>query len=115
MASTSEARVHFFVLSLRYESDLCNQFDNTTSLFDLSFSLLAHVSCSHNDWDLRKSALAENFAVAEWEEVEDWSGVLLVAGDVFISCLLWDESPKLVEVDGWLPELVLGLVEAAQY
>ena len=60
----------------------CNQFNNTSSLLDLLLSFLAEVSCSHNEWDLWYSALAEDFGVAEREEVEDRCGITLLRCEV---------------------------------
>lgn len=74
---------------------LCNQFDNTASLSDLSLCLLAEPSRAHyqgNSWD---SALAEDFRVAEGKEVEDGDGVFLAAGEVFVALLGGDEGPEL--------------------
>ena len=56
-------------------SALCDQFNNTASFLDLPLCLFADVSGSHDDWDLWYSALAEDFGVPEWEEVEDGCGI----------------------------------------
>jgi len=89
----------------------CNQFDNTTSLSDLSLCLLAEPSRTHNQWDFGDSALAENFRVAEGKEVEDGDGVFLVTGEVFVALLGGNEGPELIQVDNRLPEVVSLLVE----
>ena len=54
---------------------LCNELDDATSLLDLALGVFAEVPRAHNEWDLRDAALAEDFAVAEREEVEDGSSV----------------------------------------
>lgn len=93
-------------------TDLCDQLDDTTGLLDLLLSLLAHISRSHDDWDLWQTTLSEDLGVSEGEEIEDGSGILLGALGVLVSGFLWQKSPELVEVDGGFPELVLSLVEA---
>lgn len=55
--------------------NLCDKLDDATSLLDLALGVLAEVACAHNERNLWDAALAENFAVAEREEVEDWCGV----------------------------------------
>jgi len=73
----------------------CNQFNNTASLSDLSLRLLAEPSRAHYQWDFRDSALAENFRVAEGEEVENGNGVGLLADEVFVALLGGDKGPEL--------------------
>lgn len=90
---------------------LCNQLNNTTSLGDLALCLLADPSCADDQWNLWDATLAENFAVAEGEEIKNWDGVGLLARDVLGALLSWDERPELVQVDDWLPEVVALLVE----
>ena len=74
---------------------LCDQLNNTTSLSDLSLCLLAEPTRAHYQGDGWDSAFAENFAVAEGEEIEDGDGILLAAGEVFITLLGGDEGPEL--------------------
>lgn len=95
------------------QNHLCNKLDLATCLCNLSLGLLADIPGSNDDWDFRNSALAQNLGVAECQQVKYRSSILLRAGDVFVTRLLWDQGPKLLEVDGWFPELVLSLVEAA--
>lgn len=54
---------------------LCDQLNDTTSLSNLPLSLLAEPPSAHNERHLGEAALAENFAVAEREEVEDGDGI----------------------------------------
>ena len=56
-------------------SRLCNKLDDAASLLDLTLSVFAEVSCAHNERDLWDATLAKDFAVAEWEEVEDGCGI----------------------------------------
>lgn len=74
---------------------LCDELNDTTSLLDLALGVLGEVTCADDEWDLWDTALAEDLAVAEWEEVEDWGGVLGLAGEVLVARLLWDEGPEL--------------------
>lgn len=120
---------------------LSNQLDDTTGFLDLLLGIPGEVAGAHNDGDLRETALSENLGVTEREEVDDGSGVGLLAGDVGFTLFLRDKSPELfcqhffslqifsprplwvqsfwgslknaylVEVDGGLPELLVGLVE----
>jgi len=92
---------------------LCDQLNNTTGLGDLALSLLGDPAGADNEWDLWETTLSEDLGVTEGEEVEDWDGVLLGRGEVLIALLNWDEGPKLVKVDDWLPEVVLLLVEVS--
>ena len=116
-----------------------NQLHDTTSLLDLAFGVFAEVPRADDEWNLRYAALAEDLAVAEWEEVEDGCGVCLAAGEVLLALFLWHERPELhgtmtsahhifctllpswsvlgvpylVEVDDGLPEPILHLVEVS--
>lgn len=76
-------------------SCLCNELDNTTGLLDLSLGVFGEVAGADDERDLGDAALAENLAVAEWEEVEDWRGVLGAAGEVLLALLLGNEGPEL--------------------
>jgi hypothetical protein len=57
---------HKFPVQRKFPERLCNQFDDTTSLSNLSLCLLAEPSCAHNQWDFWDTALSENLRVAEW-------------------------------------------------
>lgn len=74
---------------------LGDELDDTASLLDLALGVLGEVAGADDEWDLWDAALAEDLAVAEREEVKDWSGVLLAAGEVLLALLLWDERPEL--------------------
>jgi hypothetical protein len=74
---------------------LRNKLNNTTSLGDLSLSLLADPSRTHNQGNFGDSALAEDLGVAEGEEVEDGDGVLGFGLEVLLTLLSGDEGPEL--------------------
>lgn len=59
---------------------LCDQLHYATRLFNLPLGVFAEVPCANDERDLRDTAFAEDFAVAEWEEVKDGCGVCLAAG-----------------------------------
>jgi hypothetical protein len=69
--------------------------DNTAGLFDLLLCQLGDVSRLDDDWDFGKAALAEDLGVAEAEEVDDWSGIILLLLEVLLALLFWQEAPKL--------------------
>jgi hypothetical protein len=72
----------FIIRSLISESEtfhLSHKLNNTTGLLDLALSLLREVTGTDNDWDLGETTLAEDFGVAEREEVENGGGVGLLA------------------------------------
>ena len=71
----------------------CNKLHNTTSLFDLALGVFAEVSRSDDEWNFWNATLAEDFAVAEREEVEDWGCVGFGAGEVLFALFLRDEGP----------------------
>lgn len=78
---------------------LCNELNHTTSFLDLSLGILAEVSGANNERNaLWKTSLAENFAVAEWEEIEDRCGVAALVGEELLSLFEWDEGPELGSV-----------------
>lgn len=70
---------------------LCNKLNNTTGRYNFSLCLLADPSCAHKKWYLWDSALAENFAVTEWGEVEDGDAVGFLACDVLCAEFDGDE------------------------
>lgn len=74
---------------------LSNQLDDTTGFLDLLLGIPGEVAGAHNDGDLRETALSENLGVTEREEVDDGSGVGLLAGDVGFTLFLRDKSPEL--------------------
>ena len=84
-----------FQQSSSQATSLCDELDNTTGLLDLALGVLADVSGANDQWDLGDSALAEDFAVAEGEEVEDRCSVLGLAGEVLLALLEGNEGPKL--------------------
>lgn len=75
---------------------LCDELHNTAGLLDLAFGILAKITGADDERDLRQAALAEDFAVAEREEVEDGCGVGLGAlCEVLLALLERDEGPEL--------------------
>lgn len=78
---------------------LCNELDNTTGLGDLALGVLGEVAGADDEWDGWDATLAEDFAVSEWEEVEDWGSVGLAASESLLALLLWDERPELNTTD----------------
>ena len=78
------------IFHLRY------QLNNTTSLSNLSLSLLAEPSCAHEEGNGGESAFAQHLAIAEREEIEDGDGVFLgTFGEVFVTLLGGDQGPEL--------------------
>jgi len=83
-------------LSLPCARFLCDELHNTTSLLDLALGVLAEVARADDEGDFGQAALAEDFAVAEGEEVEDGRGVGFGAlGEVLFALLEGDEGPEL--------------------
>jgi len=78
---------------------LCNQLNDASGFGDLPLCLLADPSCAHYQGDCWESALTENFAVTEGEEIEDWDGGFLGVGrEVFFTLLNGDEGPELMYI-----------------
>ena len=77
-------------------SRLSGELDNTASLLDLALSVLGEVTGADDERDGGDTALAEDLAVAEREQVEDGSSLGLVAlGEVLLALLGRDEGPEL--------------------
>ena len=75
---------------------LSGELDNTASLLDLTLSVLGEVAGADDERDGGDTALAEDLAVAEREQVEDGSSLGLVAlGEVLLALLGRDEGPEL--------------------
>ena len=74
---------------------LCDQLNDTTSLLDLLLSIAAEVAGTNDDGDLGETALAEDLGVAERKEVDDGGRVTLLAAQVSVTLLSWDEGPEL--------------------
>ena len=74
---------------------LCDELDNTTGLLDLPLGVLGEVAGADDEWDFWNAALAEDLGVAEGKKVENWSGVLRLAGNVLLALLSRDERPEL--------------------
>ena len=74
---------------------LCDQLNDTTSLGDLSLRLLGEPPSANDERNLGESALAENLAVAEGEEVEDGDGIALLGDEVLVALLGGDQRPEL--------------------
>jgi len=89
---------------------LCDELNNTTSLFDLLLGLGTDVAGADDDGDLGQTTLSKDLGVAKVEDVEDGSVATLVS-EVCVALLGRDERPELVEVDHGLPESILHLVD----
>lgn len=77
-------------------SRLCNELNDATCLLDLALGVAGEVTRADDEGNLRDATLAENFAVAHRDEVEDWGGVGLAAlGEVLLALLGRDEGPEL--------------------
>lgn len=75
---------------------LCDELHNTAGFLDLALGVLAEVAGADDERDFGETTLAENFAVAEREEVEDGRGVGLGAlCKVLLALLERDERPEL--------------------
>lgn len=73
-----------------------NELHDTTGFLDFAFSVFAEIAGSNDDRHLGQTTLAEDFAVAERKEVEDWGGVGFGAlGEVLLALLERDEGPEL--------------------
>lgn len=73
-----------------------NQLHDAARLGDLPLRLLADPSRAHHQRDRGESALAEDLAVAEREQVEHGDGVLgAVLLEVLVALLGGDEGPEL--------------------
>jgi hypothetical protein len=77
---------------------LCDELNNATGLLDLALSVFAEVPGPNDYRDFWDAALAENFAVAEREEVKDRRGVGALVGEVLLALLERDKGPELVSV-----------------
>ena len=76
---------------------LSDKLHNTTSLLDLALGVFAEVACADDErHTFGETALAEDLAVAEREEVEDGCGVGFGAlREVLLALLERDERPEL--------------------
>lgn len=92
---------------------LSDQFNNTTSSLDLFFSQLRNESGLDNDRDVWNSTLTQDLTVTSSQSVNNWSSGLGRRLQVFFSLFFRDQSPQLVQVQDWFPEVVLLLVEVS--
>lgn len=93
--------------------NLSNQLNNTTSSSDLLLSQLGNKSGLDDDWNLWQTTLTQNLTVTGSQGVNDWSSRGRSRGQVLLSLLLVNQSPQLVQVQDWLPEVKLLLVEVS--
>ena len=77
------------------DNRLCDQLNDTTGGDDLLLSELGKPSGADDDWDVWETSLSEDLGVSEWEKVDNWEGVLVLALEVLLALLSWDEGPKL--------------------
>ena len=90
----AEARtLHLF--DCQGDNRLCDQLNDTTGGDDLLLSELGEPSGADDDWDVWETSLSEDLGVSEWEKVDNWEGVLVLALEVLLALLSWDEGPKL--------------------
>jgi hypothetical protein len=92
---------------------LSHKLDDTTCLLDLLLGIPGEVAGTDNDRDLRDTALTKDLRVTEGKEIDNGGSVGLLAANVGVTLLGGDQAPELVEVDGRLPELLVGLVEVS--
>ena len=74
---------------------LSNQFHDTTRLLDLLFSIPAEVTGADDNRDFGNATLAKDLRVAEGEEVDNRSGIGLLAAQVGFALLSGYEGPEL--------------------
>ena len=74
---------------------LGDELNDTTGLLDLALSVLGEVAGADDDGALGDAAFAEDFAVAEREEVEDGGFVGGLVGEVIFALVGGDEGPEL--------------------
>lgn len=92
-AYAGTATLHLF--DCLRDNRLCDQLNDTTGGDDLLLSELGEPSGADDDWDVWETSLSEDLGVAEWEEVDNWEGVLGLVLEVLLALLSWDEGPKL--------------------
>ena len=56
-------------------------------------------------------SLSKDFGESESQKINDWDDISPLVGEMLLAALGWHKRPELVEVDNWLPEVVLLLVE----
>jgi len=93
--------------------NLSNQLNHATSLLDLLLSQRRHVTGLDDNRDIGETTLSKELGVTSSEQVDYRNGITGGLGEVLLARLGGDKSPQLVEVEGGLPELVVGLVEVS--
>ncbi len=84
------------VQTLKRTTSLCDELHDTACLLDLTLGVFAEVTCANDKRYLGDSALAEDFAVAEREEVEDGCSIGgALVGEVLFALLEGDKGPQL--------------------
>lgn len=97
-SETAERKKKPFPNCLDKAHNLSNQLNNSTSLLQLALCKLADKTGANNKWYLRETALSKKLRVAEGQQVDNGSCVLLRTGQVLIAGLLRDERPELGKV-----------------
>lgn len=92
-ANAEDAILHLF--NCLRDNRLCNQLNDTTGGDDLLLSELREPSGADDDRDVWETSLSEDLGVSEWEEIDNWEGVLVLVLEVLLALLSWDEGPKL--------------------
>ncbi len=92
---------------------LSDQFNNTTSSSDFFFSQLGDESSFDDNWNIWNSTFTQNLTVTGSQGVDDWSRRWRSTLQVLVSLVFWDQCPQFVQVQDWLPEMSLLLVEVS--
>lgn len=92
---------------------LSDQFNNTTSSSDFFFSQLGDESSFDDNWNIWNSTLTQDLTVTGCQSVNNWSSFLGSRFQVLVSLVFWDQCPQFVQVQDWLPEMSLLLVEVS--
>lgn len=78
-----------------FPDTLSRQLDNATGLYDLLFGQLAYISGADDNGELGQPSLAEQFCVAEVQQVDNGGCVLRLARDIFLAHMLGEERGEL--------------------
>merc|ERR1712212_733888 len=82
---------------------------STTSFFDLLLSRSSEVPCFHDHWLFRKETFTKNLVVTCLNTIDNRSRTFRFLR-IISACLLADQGPEFVKVDGWTVVFVHSLV-----
>jgi hypothetical protein len=68
---------------------LSNKLYNSTSFLYLAFGFSRYITGFNDEWYRRETTFAENFGVAEGEEIQDWGGIFALSFKIFFALLSW--------------------------